>query len=73
MIIMISSSKLDIYIYIEREGDSGLPRVLLEHDIDIEGWNSHAHREFPGEFESGNLSRNDMPNLPTSIVPTNIA
>ena len=39
--------------------DSGFRRVRLERNLDFEGWNSLAHRELPGEFESTNLSRDD--------------
>ena len=43
-----------------RTNDSGSQRVLLKHNIDIKGWNSHVHREFPGMLESSNLSRDDI-------------
>ena len=26
----------------------------------LEGWNSHVHGEFPGNFESSNLSRDNL-------------
>ena len=28
--------------------------------MNSKGWNSQAHREFPGKFESSNLSRDDL-------------
>ena len=37
----------------------GMSAVLLEHHLDCKGWNSQAHREFPGKFESSNLSRDN--------------
>ena len=40
--------------------DSGLQIVLLKHNIDYEGWNSHVHREFPGNYESANLGRDNI-------------
>ena len=33
----------------------GFPRVGLEHNLNLKGWNFQAHREFPGKFESGML------------------
>ena len=35
--------------------DSGFQRVRLRHDLSFEGWNSQAHREFPGNLVSSNL------------------
>ena len=35
----------------------------------LKGWNSHAHREFPGNLESTNLSRD---NLSTDIGRTQV-
>ena len=29
-------------------------RVGLKHNLNVTGWNSQAHREFPGKFESSN-------------------
>ena len=37
--------------------DSGFLRVWLKLNLNIKGWNSHVHREFPGKLESSNLSR----------------
>ena len=34
--------------------------VWLKHNLNLKGWNSHAHRGLPGKFESSNLSRDDM-------------
>ena len=34
--------------------------VWLEHYANIEGWSSHIHRTFPAEFESTNLSRDNL-------------
>ena len=33
---------------------------LSQFSIKYKGWNSHVHREFPGNFESLNLSRNNI-------------
>ena len=35
----------------------GFQKVLLKHNLNYKGWNSHIHRGFPGKFESSNLSR----------------
>ena len=40
--------------------DSGFQRVWLKQNLDFEGWNSQAHRAFPGSFESRNLSRDNL-------------
>ena len=32
-------------------------RVSLKQNLNVKGWKSQAHREFPGKFESSNLSR----------------
>ena len=32
---------------------------FLKQHIDVKGWDSHAHGEFPGSFESTNLSRDN--------------
>ena len=32
----------------------------LEHNLTIEGWDSQAHREFPGELEASNVSRDSV-------------
>ena len=29
-------------------------------NLDFKGWNSQAHREFPGKFESSNVSRDNV-------------
>ena len=39
------------------QGDTYRPEVELEYNINLKGWNYHVHSEFPGEFESRNLSR----------------
>ena len=31
-----------------------------EQNIDLKGWSSQAHREFPGNVESTNLSRDNL-------------
>ena len=31
-----------------------------QHNLDCKGWSSHVHREFPGNVESTNLSRDDL-------------
>ena len=31
--------------------------VYLERNLDFRGWNSHLHRDFPGNLESRNFSR----------------
>ena len=30
------------------------------HNLDFKGWNSQAHREFPGKFESSNVGRHNV-------------
>ena len=40
--------------------DDGSQRVWLTLDLNVKGWNSQAHREFPGKFESSNLSRDNL-------------
>ena len=35
-------------------------RVRLEQNLNFEGWSSHVHGEFPGKFESTNLSRDNL-------------
>ena len=42
------------------EGNPGFQRVLLKQNLDFKGWNSQAHGEFPGEFDSSNLSRDNI-------------
>ena len=37
--------------------ESGFQRVPLSRALDLDGWNSHVRREFPGNCESTNLSR----------------
>ena len=32
----------------------------LQHNLNLKGWNSHAHRGFPGKFESSNVSRDNV-------------
>ena len=53
-----------IYIYRERERcvciHCGFQRVGLEHNLNLKGWNFKAHREFPGKFESSNVSRDNV-------------
>ena len=39
--------------------DYGLRRVSLKQNLNLKRWNSQAHREFPGKFESSNLSRDN--------------
>ena len=34
--------------------------VVLEHNLNVEGWNSLAHRGFPEKFESSNVSRENV-------------
>ena len=36
--------------------DSGFQTVCLKKNLDVEGWTFQAHGEFPGNFESRNLS-----------------
>ena len=57
-----------IYIYTYRcppRGQSqychhyGCQRVRLKNRLNFEGWNSQARREFPGKFESSDLSRDN--------------
>ena len=38
----------------------GFHRVRLEHNLNSKGWNSQAHRGFPGKFESSNVSRDNV-------------
>ena len=35
-------------------------RVLLNRNLNCKGWNSHVHGDFPGSFESINLSRDKL-------------
>ena len=47
-----------IYIYIQR--------VLLKHNLKLRGgilMSGHVHGEFPGKFESSNLSRSSFSRL----------
>ena len=37
-----------------------ISEVLLKRSLHLEGWNSQAHREFPGKFESTSLSRDNL-------------
>ena len=37
-----------------------IQRVWLKQNLNIKGWNSHVHREFPGKLESSNLSMDDL-------------
>ena len=32
----------------------------LKHNLTFKGWNSHVHREFPGNYESTDLSRDNL-------------
>ena len=34
--------------------------VWLKHNLNLKGWNSQAHRDYPGEFESSNVSRGNV-------------
>ena len=34
--------------------------VLLKHNLNSKGWNSYVHAGFPAEFESSNLSRDNV-------------
>ena len=34
----------------------GFQRVGLKHNLDLKGWNSQVHREFPVKFDSSNAS-----------------
>ena len=38
----------------------GFQRVWLEHNLNSKGWNSQALREFPGKFDSSNVSRRNV-------------
>ena len=38
--------------------DSGFQRVLLQHNLDLKGCNSHVHRDSAGSYESTNLRDN---------------
>ena len=40
--------------------DSGLQKVWPERNRNFQGWNSQAHRGFPGKFESSHLSRDNV-------------
>ena len=40
--------------------DSGLRRARIEQYLNFKGWNYHVHMEFPGSFESTNLSRDNL-------------
>ena len=42
--------------------DSGSQRVLIEQNLNFKGWNSQAHKKFPGKSQSSNLSR-DTPSI----------
>ena len=49
------------------EGTANLPAnivdfrgVLLKHNLNLKGWNSHVHRKFTGRFESSNVSRDNV-------------
>ena len=35
-------------------------RVWLKCNLKFKGWNSQAHREFPGKFDSSNVSRDNV-------------
>ena len=43
-------------------GDSGFQRVWLKQNLKFRAWNSHVHREFVGNVESTNLSRDNLIN-----------
>ena len=34
--------------------------MSLKHNVNLKGWNSQAHRGFPGKFESSNVSRGNV-------------
>ena len=57
---MSLSLSLYIYIYIYVWTYSGYHRVWLKQNLDSTGWNYCVHREFPGMFESSNLSRDKL-------------
>ena len=40
--------------------DSGFQRVQRKQHLNFKGWNSHVPKEFPGCFESTNLSRDNL-------------
>ena len=40
--------------------DSWFQRVWLNQNLNLKGWNSQAHRELLGKFESSNLSRDNL-------------
>ena len=50
-----------------QHSDSGFRRVRLKQNLKFEGWNSHVHKELPGDVESTNLRRD---NLSGEIGPT---
>ena len=39
---------------------SGFQRVWLKQNLQFKGWNCHVRKEFPGKFESINLSRDNL-------------
>ena len=49
--------------------DSGSQRVGLKQNLNVEGWNSHVHREFPGIVESTNLSRDSLRGIGRTANP----
>ena len=46
--------------YLRRSTILDFRGLRLKHDLNSKGWNSQAHREFPGKFESSNLSRDNL-------------
>ena len=49
--------------------DSGFQRVLLKHNHNSKGWNSQAHRGFPGKLESNVSRRNVSKEIRTNQMP----
>ena len=48
----------------------GFRRVWLGHNLNLKGWNSHVHRDFPGKFEWSNVSRDDVSRGIGGMLPT---
>ena len=38
----------------------GFQGFLLEHNLNLKGWNSQAHRDFSGKCKSSNVSRDHV-------------
>ena len=47
----------------------GFQRVWLKHNLKFKGWNSQAHGEFPGKFESSHVSKDNVSREIGRIVP----